>query len=277
MVAITRIAAAQEIARQARLSTAIADGQERIASGTRLKRASDAPADWGAAQRITRALNQAEAWNFAIGAAQGRAAQAETALSGIDAQLVRAQELLVQANGPIGSGRAAIVAELISIRDAVAASLNQADSDGVPIFASGSPLLVPAGAGLSLPAAGSRASIEVVTTTGGPMTLDSILANSISAVSIGTPIPAAISDALADAGQHISIERGRQGLRAQALEQAKSDISDRSLDLQTEKSRLTDTDLSAEIIQVQQRMTALDAARASFARLGQRTLFDLIG
>jgi flagellar hook-associated protein 3 FlgL len=279
MVAITRTSASHEIARHARLSSAIADGQERIASGTRLKRASDAPADWSAAQRMTQAMNQAEAWNFAIGSAQGRAAQADTALASMDNHLVRARELMVQANGPsgAGTGRDAIIAELSSIRDALAASLNQTDSDGVALFSAGSPLLVPAGTGLALPAAGSRASIEAVQTSSGPQLLDGILANAIAAVAAGGPALAIASDAVTDAGQHLAIERGRQGQRTQALEQAKGDIADRMIDLRSQISRLKDTDLSAEIIDVQQRMTALDAARASFARLGQKTLFDLIG
>ncbi len=279
MAAITRIAGTLEIARQARLSQAIASGQDRIATGAKLSKASDAPADWAAAQRIDRSMNQANAWSFAIQSAQGRAAQAETALSSIAENITRAQELMVLASGPSGAGdgRDAIIVELQGIRASISNSLSQRDSDGIGIFDSESAHMVPAGAGLALPAVALRSAVDTVVTPTGTFSYDAILADAIAAVQSGGTALASAGNAVSSAQRHISLEQGKQGLRAQALQSAANDIDTRNLDLAKSKSMLVDTDISAEIIRVQQHMTALDAARASFARLGQRTLFDLIG
>ena len=279
MVAITRNASALEIVRQARLSSAIADGQERIATGQRLKAPSDAPADWGAAARISRTLNQAAAWNFAINSAQGRAAQADTALTALNDGITRARELMVLANGPSGAGASkdAILAELSGIRASFSNILAQSDSDGISVFDGVSAHLVPAGARLVLPSVAQRSAVETIMTAAGPQSLDAILASALSAVQIGGGALASASDAVSAAQAHVSLEQGRQGLRMQALQLAKDDISARTLDLTTARSAMVDTDIGAEIIRVQTQLTALDAARASFARLGQRTLFDLIG
>ncbi len=279
MVAITRISGALEIARQGRLSRSIADGQERIATGQRLSKASNAPADWAAAQRITRTLNQADAWNFAIQAAQARANQAGSALANLNENMTRAQELMVLASGPsgAGAGRDAIIAELQGIRASVENSLSQHDGDGIAIFDGASPHLVPAGAGLALPAVAQRSAVDAVATANGLQSYDAILANAIAAVQSGGAALASAGDAVSAAQGHAALEAGKQGLRGQALQAAADDIATLTLDLAEARSALTDSDISAEIIRVQQQMTALDAARASFARLGQRTLFDLIG
>jgi flagellar hook-associated protein 3 FlgL len=268
MVAITRNSAALEIARQSRLSTAIAQGQARIATGDRMARPSDAPADWAAVRRITQSLDSLSAWDFAIGIGQGRAALAQGALNALSEQTTRAQELMILANGPSGqgAGKDAILAELGALRAGISASLAQKDSDGLPVFAAGSALNVPAGVGVNLPSSDAL-----------NISLDAIIMQAIAAVSSGGGALASASDAVAAAGAHISLQLGRQGLRSSALQSAKEDIAAQRQTLLEARSALADSDIGAEIIQVQQRLTALDATRSSFVRLSQRSLFDLIG
>jgi flagellar hook-associated protein 3 FlgL len=279
MVAITRNSAALEIARQSRLSTAIAQGQARIATGDRMARPSDAPADWAAVRRITQSLDSLSAWDFAIGIGQGRAALAQGALNALSEQTTRAQELMILANGPSGqgAGKDAILAELGALRAGISASLAQKDSDGLPVFAAGSALNVPAGVGVNLPSSDALNAVAIVPTPAGNISLDAIIMQAIAAVSSGGGALASASDAVAAAGAHISLQLGRQGLRSSALQSAKEDIAAQRQTLLEARSALADSDIGAEIIQVQQRLTALDATRSSFVRLSQRSLFDLIG
>lgn len=279
MVALTRISSQHEIARQARLARGIADGQARIATGERLARPSDAPADWARVQRADIRIAAADATFFAIDSGLSRAKAADTALAAMETALGRAGELMVLAGGPAGQGasRDAIAAELAAIRTQIGQLLSQTDDDGAPLFPATAPLMVPAGDGLSLPATGSRSAISDVALAGGPQSLDSILGDAVAALSPGGAGLAAAADKVQAAGAHLSLERARQGLRETALATARTDLEDRLLDVRERRSSLADTDIGAEIIAVQQRMTALDAARASFARLSGRTLFDLLG
>jgi len=280
MVGITNKIMLAEMRRQQKLSQSIVDGQTAISTGITLNKPSDNPLAWVQVSDIGRAQAQQAAWQANVSYGTTRAGNAEANLSEINNLLTRAQELVTSArNGSLNdTSRAAIVEEMSTIRTTIDEMLNQTDYRGTPVFDDGQSTLVPVSRGLNLAVVGTRQDVsEGIDVGGTPMSIDAILAASISAIESGDDATIATSlDGVKAAQSHITIEQARQGVRSDRLEVIGTRLTDVDIDLTERRADLESTDLQDIISRVQSQLLQLEAAQSAYARINQQTLFDLI-
>jgi flagellar hook-associated protein 3 FlgL len=280
MVGITNKIMLAEMRRQQKLSQSIVDGQTAISTGITLNKPSDNPLAWVQVSDIGRAQAQQAAWQANVSYGTTRAGNAEANLSEINNLLTRAQELVTSArNGSLNdTSRAAIVEEMSTIRTTIDEMLNQTDYQGTPVFDDGQSTLVPVSRGLNLAVVGTRQDVsEGIDVGGTPMSIDAILAASISAIESGDDATIATSlDGVKAAQSHITIEQARQGVRSDRLEVIGTRLTDVDIDLTERRADLESTDLQDIISRVQSQLLQLEAAQSAYARINQQTLFDLI-
>jgi flagellar hook-associated protein 3 FlgL len=280
MVGITNKIMLAEVRRQQKLSQDLVDGQTAISTGITLNKPSDNALAWVQVSDIGRAQAQQAAWQTNISYGTTRSGNAEANLSEIDSLLTRAQELVTSArNGSLNdNSRAAIVEEMTTIRATIDELLNQKDYQGVSVFDDGQSILVPVSKGLNLAVVGTRQDVsEGIDVNGTPMSIDDILAQSIAAVQAGDDAAIATSlNGVKTAQGHITVEQARQGVRSDRLEVVGTRLTDIGLDLSERRASLESTDLQDVIARVKAQLLQLDAAQATFARINQQTLFDLI-
>ncbi len=280
MVGITAKIAAAEIRRQQTLSKAITDGQTAISTGITLTKPSDNALAWVQVSDLARAQAQQAAWTANVKYATGRANTAESNLSEINNLLTRAQDLTISArNGALNAtGREAIVEELTTIRATVTELLNQKDFQGTPVFDDGQNILVPLSRGLNLAVVGTRQSVAEGIVIGGTSTsIDGIFDTAISALQSGDDAALANAvDKIQGGLDHIVVEQAKQGVRSDRLDTIAARLIDIDLDLDERRQALESTDLTNVIAQVSAKLLQLNAAQSAFARINQKTLFDLI-
>ncbi|ETI59964.1 flagellin [Sphingobium sp. C100] len=280
MVGITNKIMLAEMRRQQKLSQSIVDGQTAISTGITLNKPSDNALAWVQVSDIGRAQAQQAAWQANVSYGTTRAGNAEANLSEINNLLTRAQELVTSArNGSLNdTSRAAIVEEMSTIRTTIDEMLNQTDYQGTPVFDDGQSTLVPVSRGLNLAVVGTRQDVsEGIDVGGTPMSIDAILAASISAIESGDDATIATSlDGVKAAQSHITIEQARQGVRSDRLEVIGTRLTDVDIDLTERRADLESTDLQDIISRVQSQLLQLEAAQSAYARINQQTLFDLI-
>lgn len=280
MVGITARTAIAEMRRQQQLSRDIIEGQTAISTGKTLNKASDNALAWVQVSDIARAQAQQAAWKTNIDHGTARAGNAESNLEEINSLLIRAQELLTNArNGSLNeTSRAAFAEELTTIRATVHELLNQKDYLGVPVFDEGQNVLVPVSRGLNLAVVGTRQSVsEGIDVGGAALSLDQILGTALDAVTTGDDAAVAAALEAVQAGQdHIVVEQAKQGVRGDRLDVVATRLTDVGLDLQERRAALESTDLTEVIASVKNKLLQLEAAQSAFARINQRTLFDLI-
>lgn len=280
MVGITNKTMIAEIRRQQQLSQSIIDGQTAISTGVTLTKPSDNALAWVQVSDIGRAQAQQAAWQTNVSYGTSRAANAEANLEEINNLMTRAQELITSArNGALNnSSGIAIGEELKTIRTSVSQLLNQKDYQGVPVFDDTQSVLVPVGRGLNLAVVGTRQSVsEGIDVNGTPMSLDDILGQSITALENKSDADLATALSAIQTGQnHIAVEQAKQGVRSDRLDVIDTRLTDVDLDLTDRRSALESTDLTEVISSVKTKLLQLDAAQSAFARINQKTLFDLI-
>jgi flagellar hook-associated protein 3 FlgL len=281
MVAITYQAMTDEIRRQQLLAQSIAADQAAVSSQKKISQPSQDPQAWVQISDIGRAQSQNSAWADNISYANGRSQKAESNLGEINTLFSRARELMVRASTSTldTAGKAAVMAELDSIRSSVSDLLNEKDYQGVPVFDDTNPTMIPVARGLTLEAVGTRQSIESgITVNGSSRTLDDILLEAYNAVSSGTQTALDASLDSLDVGlDHVILQQSIQGIRADRLDTAGQQNSSIQLDLKERRSGLEDTDLTETVARIQAKLLSLEAAQAAFARINRQSLFDLIG
>ncbi len=280
MVAITAQTMADEIRRQQKLSSGIADLQASISSGKQLTKSSQNPQNWVQISEIGRAQAQQAAWSANVTYAQSRASKAETNMDDLSTLLTRAQELIISSNNTTldSANRAAIAAELEGIRETANDLLAEKDYLGVPVFDVGEATLIPVGKNYSIAAVPTQESLsQGIDVAGTPTSLDQILANAIAAVTSSNSADRDASiTALEAASDHVTLARTLQGVRSDRLDKAQERIDTVSLNLTERRSGLEDTDLTSAIAMIQSKLVSLQAAQATYAKISQRSLFDLI-
>jgi flagellar hook-associated protein 3 FlgL len=280
MVGITNKIMIAEMRRQQKLSQDIVDGQTAISTGVTLTKPSQDVLSWVQLSEVGRAQAQQSAWQSNISYGTTRAGGAEANLSEINSLLTRAQELVTSArNGSLNdTSRTAIVEEMTTIRATIGELLNQKDYQGTPVFDDGQSVLVPVSRGLNLAVVGTRQEIsEGIDVKGTPMSIDDILDQSIAAVQNGDDAAIASSlDGVLAAQSHITVEQAKQGVRGDRLETVGDRLTSVDLDLGDRREALEATNLQDVISRVQSQLLQLEAAQSAFARINQKTLFDLI-
>mgnify|MGYP000539490031 FL=1 len=281
MVGITNKIMLAEMRRQQKLSQSIVDGQTAISTGITLNKPSDDALAWVQVSDIGRAQAQQAAWQANVSYGTTRAATAESNLSEINNLLTRAQELVTSArNGSLNdTSRAAIVEELGTIRTTIDEMLNQTDYQGTPVFDDGQSTLVPVSRGLNLAVVGTRQEVsEGIDVDGAAMSIDEILAASIAAIEGGVDADiAGALDGVKAAQAHITVEQAKQGVRSDRLEVIGDRLTDVDIDLTERRADLESTDLQQVISRLQSQLLQLEAAQSAYARINQKTLFDIIG
>ena len=281
MVGITNKIMLAEMRRQQKLSQSIVDGQTAISTGITLNKPSDNALAWVQVSDIGRAQAQQAASQANVSYGTTRAATAESNLSEINSLLTRAQELVTSArNGSLNDpSRAAIVEELGTIRTTIDEMLNQTDYQGTPVFDDGQSTLVPVSRGLNLAVVGTRQEVsEGIDVNGAPMSINDVLSASISAIQSGVDADIATSlDGVKAAQAHITVEQAKQGVRSDRLEVIGDRLTDVDIDLTERRADLESTDLQQVISRLQSQLLQLEAAQSAYARINQKTLFDIIG
>lgn len=281
MVAISRQTVADEIKRQQALTQEIAKAQISVSSGKKLSAPSDNVHSWVEISEIGRLQASFAAWTGNVSYGASRAEKAQTNLNQINTLMTRAKELVLQAASTSTgeAGRATIATELQSLRDTLSELLNESDFQGIPVFDDGTTLKIPVGRGIQLEAVGTRQSVsEGIDVGGTPMTLDAILAQAITAVGSGTDADRTAALGAVETGlDHVIAEQAKQGIRSERLSTFGERLEDVTLTLEERRSTLEDTDLSETIAKMQQKLLMLEAAQSAFARINQKSLFDLIG
>jgi flagellar hook-associated protein 3 FlgL len=268
-----RVRIDQDIARQSALAAKIARGQTAVSTQMRLTAASDDPA---AASRIAqlRQTQSAQAgWSSNVGAAIALAASADSGLSNLAALFDRARELAVNAGSDALSNadRNTIALELRAIADEADSLSSATDATGAPVFPA-TPLRLPVGPALTVAATTSRSAAFMV----GARDMGTLLRDAAGQIAAGGPARATALTDITTATEQIATVRGEQGNRAARLDTLRDRMIDSAASIAEERSTLEDADLAATIARVQADQLALDAARASFARINRRTLFDLL-
>ena len=273
MVSLTKIGMQQTVTRHQRLDRLLARAEARVASGERLERGSEAPADWAETRRIDRQTGQMRAVADGIGIARARAAGADRTLANITDRLARARELLVAAGGTAGAGRSAYATEMAAIRTDSAASLT-ATHDGGTLFDGASPLMLPLADGRTVAVAPQAAAVA---TLPDGSTLDAALADAALAAGGGNAADLAASlDAITGAIGHLADQQARQGLRLRALDDAEAELAAAAVPLAERRSAIADTDVAETAVEMNALLLQRDAARAMLARMTRETLFDLL-
>ncbi|ASY43582.1 MAG: flagellin [Sphingobium sp.] len=280
MVGITNKIMLAEIRRQQQLSQNIVDGQTAISTGVTLNKPSDDALAWVQLSDVGRAQAQQSAWQTNISYGKTRAANAEANLDEVNNLLTRAQELVSSSrNGSVNdTSRVAIYEEMSTIRATISELLNQTDYQGVSVFDDQQSVLVPVSRGLNLAVVATRQEVsEGIDVNGTPMSIDDMLGQSIAALQSGDDDAVAASlDAMKIGQNHITVELARQGVRSNRLDVVGDRLTDIDLDLTERRSALESTDLTEVISNVKAQLMQLEAAQSAFARINQRTLFDLI-
>lgn len=280
MVAISRQTVADEIRRQQTMTQEIAKAQIAVSTGKKLSAPSDDVHSWVEISEIGKLQASYAAWTGNVSYGESRAEKAQTSLEQINTLMTRAKELLVQGVSTAAgeTGRAAIVAELGSIRETLSELLNEADYQGVPVFDDTTTIKIPVGRGIQMEAVGTRQSVsEGIDVNGTAMSLDDILANAITAVETGDETTRTTALAAIETGlDHVIGEQARQGIRSERLSAMADRVTGIALTLQERRSGLEDTDLTETIAKMQQKLLTLEAAQAAFARINQQSLFDLL-
>ena len=182
--------------------------------------------------------------------------------------------------GPrVDTSRAAIVEGLGTIRTTLDEMLNQTDYQGTPVFDDGQSTLVPVSRGLNLAVVGTRQEVsEGIDVNGAPMSINDVLSASISAIQSGVDADIATSlDGVKAAQAHITVEQAKQGVRSDRLEVIGDRLTDVDIDLTERRADLESTDLQQVISRLQSQLLQLEAAQSAYARINQKTLFDIIG
>lgn len=276
MVFITTQSLNAEIARQQRMATEIAGEQAKISTGKKINQASDNPHDWVQISQIGRRQSINAAWEGNLTFAESRATQASTNLNEINNLMTRVTELIVTSTSTAdgSSGREAVAKELEGIRATVSDLLNQTDYQGTPVFDHPSAVMIPLGAGLVVEAVPTRASISENAV--GTRSIDQVLEDTINAVRTGTEADRSV--ALQDARtalDHVIVAQSVQGVRSQRLEDIGNRLTSSSLALTERRSVLEDTDITETITKLQSKLLTLEASQLAFARINQKSLFDL--
>lgn len=274
--------------------------QRQIATGERLKRASDDPVAATRLRGLARADRLAEVEAGNIQRAREELGTSSDRLSEMAGMLIRARELVVlAANGSTSrAGHAAIADEVAALRDNLLTLANATGASGAPLFAGdgtgpaytraadgsiaytgsatageleiGPGLVIPRGLSgpdvLSFEQGGVRSDVFAMLGT-----LEQALRGSA-----GDPAAAARETLPALSAAIDSLGRGQTvvGSRLDWVETVATFATQASEARAEETADVGGADLAATIARLQQVMTALEASQASFARLASISLFD---
>ena len=278
MINTTRFRLNLQIGQQARLSQEIARGEVEIATGKRILAPSDDPMDAARVAELSLAEGNEATWLQNVKTASALASRADTTLKSVATGIDRAKELmLAAASGTMSAeNRAVIATELRGIAEEIASLRQTRDPRGEPLFRTNGALEIPVNAGVRIAPVATRADIF-------DTPVDLVATINAAAAAAAEPDPPARAaavpislDQLDDAANQIATARADQGIRADRLEKMEERLTTSKVDLKEQKAAIEATDVTEAITRIQSKQLSLEAAQAIFARISQRSLFDLI-
>ena len=278
MINTTRFRLNLQIGQQARLSQEIARGEVEIATGKRILAPSDDPMGAARVAELSLAEGNEATWLQNVKTASALASRADTTLKSVATGIDRAKELmLAAASGTMSAeNRAVIATELRGIAEEIASLRQTRDPRGEPLFRTNGALEIPVNAGVRIAPVATRADIF-------DTPVDLVATINAAAAAAAEPDPAARAaavpislDQLDDAANQIATARADQGIRADRLEKMEERLTTSKVDLKEQKAAIEATDVTEAITRIQSKQLSLEAAQAIFARISQRSLFDLI-
>ncbi|MGH6693747.1 flagellin [Sphingopyxis sp.] len=265
----------REIARQQKLADALERTQIQISGGKKLLRMSDDPV---AARRIaTIGTTQASmtAWSANVNSADALVSQADGVMKSVSSLMTRARELTLAASSDTTNpaDRATIAAELGTIADELDALAATRDSNGEPVFATGTARVMRFDSDLSFAPVPSAADVFVI----GGNSLSTGIRDAAAAVAAGDKAAMGASvTALAAAISHVADKHAEIGLSGGRLERIGDGLALRGITFKDERSTVEDTDLDIAIADLKAMDLTLQAAQAAFAKINRQTLFDIL-
>lgn len=278
---INRYRAPEAVSQQLQLSQLIAKQQALVGGESRVATPSDDPKAWLEVAAISRFQSDEAAWTQNLGRAETRASQAEASLNAVVNGLIRARELLLQANtgtvSPDDPESMAIEMEGLAsdFRDA----LGQRDNYGGPLFGSGPPIRIPISDGRTTVASPNMDAVQEGIPIGGgaTATLDEIMATTADAIRNGDGTSRGNQlDALDGALNRITQLLTRQGVVRTTLESTRDQLDQSKLSLAGRKSELSDANVTEALTRLQSLMTNLQATQAVYGQISQQSLFDYL-
>ncbi len=265
----------REIARQQKLADQIERTQIQISSGKRLQRMSDDPVSARRIATIGTAQASLTAWNSNINSATALVSQADAALKSVSNLMTRARELTVAAANDTTSpaDRATIAAELGTIADEIDSLAATRDSNGEPVFASGTARVMRFDGDISFAPVPAAADVFVIAGN----SLSTGIRDAATAVAAGNkPAMGTALTARNTPIGHVADRHAALGLSAGRLERIGDGLAARGITLKDERSSVEDTDLSVAIAELNAQDLTLGAAQAAFAKINRQTLFDIL-
>ncbi len=268
----------------------------------RITRGSDDPAAASRLRTLTRTERLSEVQSDNADKLARDLDEAGDEVLGVANLLARARELAIAAaNSPTGaSGRAAIAEELAQLELELFDRANALTLSGEPLFAgtAAGPAFIRAADGtVTYNGNGEIASVPVAPGTevergltgaqifqfdlnGSPSSAFAVLSGLTAALQGGAADPAAAARAAIEGldAAFDTATRGQTvlGTRLAWVEVIQDNQTQRALTVAEHKSQIGDTDLGEAIARLQQTLTALEASQASFTRVSNLTLFNVI-
>ncbi|MGB7406530.1 MAG: flagellar hook-associated protein FlgL [Pacificimonas sp.] len=296
-----------QTANMARLQAETARLQENIATGTRLRAASDDPAASARADRLAAREANVDLWAKNADTAANRLTTSSEALTNMSSDLVRIHELTLSAANETLSpaDRQVIAAEIEQLVGGLLTLANTKDADGRYVFAgaaSDSPAFAEVGGVITYQGSGEppRAPIAAeravsvgdggdgIFDVGGGRSIftaaEDLLAT-LRAVPAGaeetdaqrTARRAGLDSALRDfeaAETSVGEANATQGARLAQIETASERLAIDRLDAVSARSAIEDTDITRAIVDLERKTTLLQAAQAGFTRISSLSLFQ---
>ncbi|MFN3819110.1 flagellin [Blastomonas sp.] len=278
---INRYRAPEAVSQQLQLSQLIAKQQALVGGESRVARPSDDPKAWLEVASISRFQSDEAAWTQNLGRAETRASQAEASLNAVVNGLIRARELLLQANtGTVSpTDPEAMAIEMEGLASDFRDALGQRDNYGGPLFGSGPPIRIPISDGRMTVASPNMDAVQEGIPIGGgaTATLDDIMAATAEAIRNGDGTSrGAQLDALDSALNRMTQLLTRQGVVRSTLESTRDQLDQSRLSLAGRKSELSDANVAEALTRLQSLMINLQATQAVYGKIAQQTLFDYL-
>lgn len=279
----------------------VARAQDQIATGRRINTAADDPSAMAQSLALDARLAQSAAWQSNITVARHRLSLTDTALDSAGDTLNRMRELAVQANNATQSpeSRAAIVSELVQLRELLIGVANTGDGQGRYLFGGSQDAAPPFADGLTGVSYAGDQSVSLVDIgdarsialndpgsevfqrlPGGDLFDTAAELVRLAGLSAGDPTRqagfAAALSRLDSAQQHFADLRGSLGNRLAALDDAEGVLGATDVHAQTALSELRDLDYAEAVSRLQQHMTILQAAQQTYVRVQGLSLFDFL-
>jgi flagellar hook-associated protein 3 FlgL len=268
-----------EINRQTALSTSIAQLQTDISTGVKVHVSSDDPV--AAAQIAQLRTTQADSTVYSsnIDSATATTGLIDDNLGSVQTAMDRVKELVLAAsNGTQNADdRTVAVTQLQSILSEIQGYASQTDTNGQPLFTTGTPLAVPIGRGQTVAANDSYDAVfgGVTLKDGSTSSVADVINGAIAALNANDTTKMTTSlDNIDAATTHITDARADVGIRETQLKTASDTLATFQTNLADQRQGLEDTDVTTAYATLTAKMTTLSAAQTVLSQLSQNTLFD---